>query len=356
MKLALNVSLSLAMLALCTWLVWPDEVTRVALASALQGLQWKTLWPTVAAYLALSAIMHLGRAWRWKHLLAPLGASLPAGPLLAISSVGFLAILALPARLGELVRPGLIRRRAGISASAALGTVAVERVVDGLVVSLFVFGACLALRGPAAPSWMMPTAYAALGVFVAALGFLLIALRRPEGTIRWGLRLCGLTYLAPRLSALLAGKLRELIRGFSALTHGRSMVAFLAWTLLYWTANGLALWVLAQPLLSLSVVGALATMSLVAVGITLPNSPGLVGQFQAFTLLGLSLYLGPEALQRGTPLHAQALAFAIVHHASQVGWYLVMGAVGLATPWVSLAELRAARKVAPGSGTDDPGT
>ena len=38
-----------------------------------------------------------------------------AGPLLAISSVGFMAILALPARLGELVRPGLLRKR-GISA------------------------------------------------------------------------------------------------------------------------------------------------------------------------------------------------------------------------------------------------
>ena len=72
---------------------------------------------------------------------------IPTGPLLAISSVGFMAILALPARLGEFVRPGLLRKR-GISASAALGTVAVERIVDGLLVSLFVFVAFFALRGP----------------------------------------------------------------------------------------------------------------------------------------------------------------------------------------------------------------
>src|SRR4029079_19688476 len=101
---------------------------------------------------------------RWNYLLAPLGITIPNGPLLAISSVGFMAILALPARLGEFVRPGLLRKR-GVAATAGLGTVAVERIVDGLLVSVFVFVAFFALRGPASPRWMMPTAYAALGIF-----------------------------------------------------------------------------------------------------------------------------------------------------------------------------------------------
>ena len=95
-----------------------------------------------------------------------------------------MAILALPARLGEFVRPGLLRRR-GVSASAALGTVAVERIVDGLLISLFVFCAFFSLRGPDAPGWMMPTAYTALGVFAAALVFLVFAMWRPEKTVRF---------------------------------------------------------------------------------------------------------------------------------------------------------------------------
>src|SRR5687768_310957 len=177
MKLAINVGLSLAMLALCLWLVWPAPAQQVKLEAALDQLRLAEFWPYLAGYLALLAVTHFCRAWRWNNLLEPIGVTLPPGRLLAISSVGFMAILALPARLGEFVRPALIRKKGHVSAAAALGTVAVERIVDGLLVSLFVFGACFALRGPNAPSWMMPTAYAALGVFVAAMIFLVFALR-----------------------------------------------------------------------------------------------------------------------------------------------------------------------------------
>src|SRR5580698_11023166 len=171
MRLVVNLGLSFVMLALCVWLVWPDAVTRAQLAGVFRALDVAAMAPALAIYVALLVVMQVGRALRWNNLLAPLGIHVPAGPLLAISSVGFMAILALPARLGEFVRPGLLRQR-GLSASAALGMVAVERIVDGLLVSLFVFGAFFALRGPHAPSWMMPTAYAAIGVFAAALVFL----------------------------------------------------------------------------------------------------------------------------------------------------------------------------------------
>jgi hypothetical protein len=91
-------------------------------------------------------------------------------------------------------------------------------------------------------------------------------------------------------------------------------------------------------------------MGLLGVGISLPNSPGLVGQFQAFTLLGLSVYLGFNASHPApehAALYATALAFAIAQHLLQVAWYVAMGALGLASPWVSFHDLWGARKVAP---------
>ena len=360
MRLAVNIFLSLGMLALCGWLVWPDAPERVQLAAAFARLEGSTFAPYLLAFFGLQVIVHVCRSLRWNHLLAPLGVKVPAGPLLAISSVGFMAILALPARLGEFVRPGLLRRR-GISASAALGTVAVERIVDGLMISLFVSGAFFAIRGPNAPGWMMPTAYLALGIFAAALVFLVFAMWRPEATVRFSLRLSLLPRLAPRLAAVIEAKLLEMIRGFAVLKDRRNLAAFCAWSLVYWIANGLGVWVLARGFdLPLSVMGGLATMGLVAVGISLPNSPGLVGQFQWFTLLGLSLYLGPGVMcAAGTtcgPLHAQALAFAIANHLVQVIWYVAMGALGLLSPWVSFADLRGARreKLAPAAaGGDD---
>ena len=346
MKLAINLFLSLGMLALCMWLVWPDAPARHELAQAFARLQWGSFWPYLVGYLALQLVVHICRSLRWNHLLAPLGVKVPAGPLLAISSVGFMMILALPARLGEFVRPGLLRRR-GISASMALGTVAVERIVDGLLISVLVFGTFFALRGPTAPGWMMPTAYTALGVFSVALVFLLFAMWRPEPTVSFCMKMSLLPRISPRIATTIELKVLDMIRGFAVLKNGKQLSAFLAWTVVYWGANGIGVWLLALAFgLPLSLTGGFAVMGLVGVGISLPNSPGLVGQFQWFTLLGLSLYL-PGVMDKTTDLHAVALAYAITQHLLQVSWYVGMGALGLLSPWVSFADLRASRKRAP---------
>src|SRR5579859_6780703 len=121
MKLAINLLLSFAMLALCTWLVWPGSAERTHLHELVSAMRWSDVGPYLAAYLGLQVVVHLCRSLRWNHLLAPLGVRVPAGPLLAISSVGFMAILAFPARLGEFVRPGLLRKSGYTTASAALG-------------------------------------------------------------------------------------------------------------------------------------------------------------------------------------------------------------------------------------------
>ena len=347
MRLAVNLVLSLGMLALCLWLVWPDAQTRAQVGQAIDRLHFAEFAPYLFGYLALLAVVHLCRALRWNNLLAPLNVKIKPLPLLAISSVGFMAILALPARLGEFVRPGLLRKH-GASASAALGTVAVERIVDGLLVSLFVFGAFFALRGPGEPRWMMPTAYAALGVFALALAFLVAAMRRPAATVKFCLTISLLPRISPRIARVIEDKLLEMIRGFDVLKDQKNLGVFLIWSVVYWSANGLGLWVLARgfhtidPAFDLSIVGAFATMGLVAVGITLPNSPGLVGQFQWFTLLGLSLYLGGAA-DKTSAMYPTAFAFANMHYGTQVLWYLAMGALGLATPWASFRDLKKTR-------------
>jgi uncharacterized protein (TIRG00374 family) len=344
-KLALNLALSLAMLALCVRLVWPNAETRDGIAAAFDALHFADFAPYLFAYVGLLAVMHACRALRWNDLLAPLGVRVPPGPLLAISSVGFMAILALPARLGEFVRPGLLRQRGDISASAALGTVAVERIVDGLMISLLVFVACFALRGPDAPGIIQLGAYGALALFGVALAFLVAAMRRPAATVKFCLAISLLPRLWPRAAVAIEGKLVEMIRGFEVLKSQRHLGVFLLWSVAYWGANGLCVWVLARGFgLDLSVIGGFATMGVCAVGLTLPNPPAAMGQFQYFTLLGLSLYLGPDARHEGTALYATTYAFAMLHYGLQVGWYIAMGAIGLATPWVSFQDLRAARK------------
>jgi uncharacterized protein (TIRG00374 family) len=348
-KLAINLALSFLVLGLCLWLVWPDAQQRVELGHTLSSLKLATFWPYLAGYVALLAATHFFRAWRWNNLLRPIGVSLPAGKLLAISSVGFMAILALPARLGELVRPALLRKKGEVSASAVLGTVAVERIVDGLVVSFLVFGCCLAIHlgHPVdEQSWMMPGAYASLGLFVAAMVFLAFALRWPQLTTRFAIKLTLLDRFAPRTAARLEEKLESLIRGFLVLRDGKNLALFGMWSLIYWMVNGLSMLILARGLgLELSPVAALATMGIVAVGISLPNSPGLVGQYHYLILLGLSLYLPPEVAK------STRLAYAILLHGIQVIWYIAVGAIAMFTSHVKLGDL-VARPAVPAPAPD----
>ena len=72
------------------------------------------------------------RALRWQILVAPIR-RVPLRRLSAYMLVGYLANNVLPARLGELVRSHYLGDREGISRSATLGTVVVERVVDTVV-------------------------------------------------------------------------------------------------------------------------------------------------------------------------------------------------------------------------------
>jgi len=258
--------------------------------------------------------------------------------------VGFMAILALPARLGEFVRPALIRKRGEVSAAAALGTIAVERITDGLMVSVVVFVAFFSLRGPGAPDWMMPTAYAALCVFLAAMGFLAFALKWPDRTIRGMVKFSMIRRISPQMAGVVEDKLRALISGFDVLGDKKNYLEFLLWTTLYWLCNAVGLLVLARGFgIELSFVGALATMGLTAVGITLPNAPALVGQYQWFMTLGLGLYVGTDVAE------AEGLLFAVVCHAIQVIWYVGLGMLSLASRHVSFTEVVASRKVA-----DDP--
>jgi len=54
------------------------------------------LFGQVLIYAATMVSTHLFRAWRWKYLLRPIGGVPELPRLMIISTVGFMAILALP--------------------------------------------------------------------------------------------------------------------------------------------------------------------------------------------------------------------------------------------------------------------
>jgi uncharacterized protein (TIRG00374 family) len=312
MKLAVNLALSLLVAGVCIYFVWPAPDQRKDVVAAFRELDAAT----VMLYTGTLALMHFFRAWRWEYLLRPLGARVPLFRLLLISSVGFMAILALPARLGEFVRPHLVKQRGTLGMSAALGTVAVERIVDGLLVSLMIAICCATL--PTAPWWLV---WVPLAVFGAATVFLVFGLLWPEGTVRFCIRVSLLERIWPAGAARISSMLRGMLSGFRVLGDGRNLAAFVGMSAVYWFWNGFGMWLLARGMdVPLPMSGAFVTMGVIVVGITLPNAPGLIGQFHAFTKLGLMLYAVPQA---------QAFAYATVLHGLQTIWYVGVGLLAL---------------------------
>ncbi len=269
-------------------------------------------------YAALFSLFHVLRAWRWELLLRPFTA-VRRGPMMETAFVGFLAIQMMPLRTGEVARPYLLDRYAGISKSALFGTIAIERVIDGLLVSLFLTIALLTVPLGQSP-YVLALRVFPLAAFVAALALLFVFHRAPERVGALLGRAIGV--FSKRLAEFTVGVVERFHGGLAALPDKRAFWGFVFVTALYWGINGVAFQVLANGCgLDLTLAGAIAGMGVLAVGILLPTGPGYFGNFQISILVALEMYLGPIA-------HGEAAAvFIFLLYVLQTGLTILFGAI-----------------------------
>lgn len=104
-----------------------SDEQREQFYSGLQNANY--LWFVVALFIGLAA--HIIRAIRWQSLLTPLGHKVGLGTRLYAVMIGYLANYAF-LRLGEVIRPGVLKTSDDVPMSESIGTVVVERVVDTL--------------------------------------------------------------------------------------------------------------------------------------------------------------------------------------------------------------------------------
>jgi uncharacterized protein (TIRG00374 family) len=209
--------------------------------------------------------------------------------MMEVAFMGFAAIQMMPLRTGEVARPYLLDKYAGISKSALFGTIAIERVIDGLVVSLLLTAALFTV--PAERSTLIwGLRIVPLMIFIAALLLLVAFYYRPavvEVLIR---TLCRL--VSTKLADFAIGVLERFHAGLAALPSHRNFWAFVVISIFYWGINGVGFYLLARGCgVMLPWAGALAGMGCLAVGILLPAGPGYFGNFQVAMLTALEIYL-----------------------------------------------------------------
>lgn len=312
---------SIALGALFAWLAARGGVPLLPDAAAFASVA-----PfTIPLYVATLLVLHWFRASRWRYLIAPIK-SVPLRDVILLNWIGFFAIFALPLRLGELARPTLTKLKHGIPISVGFGTVAVERVIDGLLTSLCVAFSLLALPRLATTDAIarhLPTyGYAALALFscaFVALGMFLWQRRLAVRLTHWGVGL-----LSPRLGHLLAEKVGNVADGLRSIGSARLGFGFLLESLVYWSINAVGVWILGRGCgLPMTLGHAAAVMGVLAIGILLPTGPGLFGNFQLAVFAGLRLYF-PEDI-----VATQGAVFVFLLYALQSAVMVVCGVVPL---------------------------
>ena len=265
----------------------------------LVGANWLLLGIAGASSLVIICI----RVERWRYLFYPQHKHLHLTTLTGIYLVGQLINTVVPARIGELARAYLAGEREGVSKAQGLWTTVLEKVLDSVVLLLFL-GALSALI--ALPPWLAQAGWLlGASVVVGALvgGAMLwyhTKVRRwvtdLQARFRWmaSLRLHRIVDLISTSVSLMSRP--EFVLGMA----GRSLLAFGAAVAMQWLAAralGVALsWGASIMLLCVLQISAI---------VPLPTSPGRVGLFHFLTALTLSVF----GIERG-----QALSYAVALH------------------------------------------
>jgi len=311
-------------LALSALLVWLS-IRGIEFRGVIDGFRTIRCGYVLPA-LAAMFLMQLLRSIRWGLILRPIG-KVDQLSLFSVTSVGFLAIIAIPARLGELARPYLITKKSCIPMSSALGTIFVERVLDSLTVLII---AVLTLFFTPLPPWLVRSSTLFLLATLALSAVMILMVVRRTATLRV------LAPLIGRLPARYAGVVNRLIdhfiEGFRIMVDPALLLSVTILSIVIWLVDVLAIYLLFLAFsLHLPVAAAFVLMIILIIGIAIPTAPGFIGNWHYFCILGLSLFGIPKT---------DALTFAIIYHALSIGIVILLGFIFLPFNRFSVADLR----------------
>ncbi len=293
-KTAVGVAVSALFLYLAFRSVRLDELAR-----AFRTADYRLLAPAMALVLVSLAF----RALRWRYLLSPVK-SIGIPSLYYAIGIGAMVNIALPARLGELVRAHAIGKKEGISRSAAFATIILDRVFDGL--ALLFFLAIVALFGSKYfQGWLARAGYFAVGGSLLAFAALLLLKTHTRVAVRWAEAALKPFPAAARTKLLAV--LHSFVEGLGIFRSARSLIAAFVLSPLVWLPNVAMISILlASAGIHCSVLVSTLLLVALCVGVALPSAPGFVGNVQFVCVAILKLF-GVET--------EQALMFSLIYNA-----------------------------------------
>jgi len=306
------------------WQFWLGiAISAVFLYLALRSLHLGEVWQALktARYLWLLpgiAVYFMGvwvRTWRWHYLLRPLK-KIPTTGMFPIVTIGYMGNNIFPARAGEVLRAAILRDREGVSISASLATIVVERIFDAVVMLGFVFFNLGALENLTHNSGFIGNIQqlAVWGsiIFIGALVVFLLAAMFPLVTERIVLKL--IDRVVPlRIREKTRGIALKFLAGLESLRSPSDALMVFLTTILIWLFETGKYWFVMQGFdFQVSFFALMLMNGIVNLATTLPSAPGYIGTFDAPGIAVLVAYGVPAEIAAGYTLvlHA-ALWFPI---------------------------------------------
>lgn len=269
----------------------------------------------------LFVLQQVVRAWRQTLIVRTLAPEAGYWTNLGVLCMGFFCINVFPARLGEVVRPILLRKRLGIPIGAGFGAMFVERLFDLTSTLVILQVVLLVVELPSrelelfGQTWDIVALGQRVGsgllapVLIGVLGLLLVG-RPLLARVERGLS--PLSGRLRRLADLGLGFARSFVDGLQAVRQPGLMLRLVFWTAVTWGGSALIYTLLAQSLGFGDLIGyaeGLGVMVLIMLGTLAPAPPGFVGVYEAACRGALALF-GVV----GGGLDGPALAYALVLH------------------------------------------
>ncbi|MEJ7601677.1 MAG: lysylphosphatidylglycerol synthase transmembrane domain-containing protein [Kofleriaceae bacterium] len=248
------------------------------------------LFPWVPLAIVSYLAGHLLRGQRCR-LLVRRTASLNLMTASNIVVVGYASNNVVPARLGELVRAGMLAERTGMPIAQSLAVTFIERVLDGLAILFLLF---IGTMAGDVPGWIHDLVRIALVVFGAASIVMLAGAHSP-GLIIGATSRIG-NKLGPKWHDRLVALATSITNAGACLRDPRDAFMLALYSIIVWTLEA-GMFVAILPVFGIepTLQDGFIAMSVTNLGLLVPSSPGFVGPFHYFASQAVMATHGVDA-------------------------------------------------------------
>ncbi len=304
-------------------LLFGTAVSAIFLYLALQGVELKEVWSElenkryglilpVAGVFILTQVI---RSIRWGVILSPIK-KIDQKTLFPITSIGFMAIIVVPMRVGEIVRPYLINVKNSVPFGSGIATILIERSMDLLMLLGFLL---FILSRISLPDWIARGGWALLAIIIFEFLFIILFMIFPE---RIKKVISPITKRFPRKIAKgFEAFIENVVSGFRVISSIKKFAQIFFLSFIVWVLSAFAVYLLFSfHNTRLGIMAAITVTTITALGVSLPAAPGLIGNFQFACMFALSLW--------GIAKN-EAFTFAMVYYFVGVGINILLGLIFL---------------------------